>query len=154
MNDIEVLNKLNSIKDAGNVKNIDFLFASLLSSNKDVFNLSFNIIIDIKDNNFKSIIFNFISNDKYSSIKKDIVSICWQSSISFCSEISLFFDILINDDIEIAIEALSVIENCYGNTANNNSFVDGVDKLKAQLNTIDNELKRNLISNFLLSYSA
>lgn len=58
-----------------------------------------------------------------------LVALCWESGLDFEKHCNLFFDLSINDDIYVSIEALTVLENIekYNSIK---QLEEGIDKLK------------------------
>lgn len=52
-----------------------------------------------------------IENDKYKSIRKEILTACWQNGLDFSAFLPVFIDFIIREDWEIAFEAFTVIDN-------------------------------------------
>lgn len=70
----------------------------------------FGTFIDLKDLNTRPYIINYINDANYNLIKKDLLNICWQSSLIFEDYIDTFINIFVNDDFELAFEAFTIIE--------------------------------------------
>ncbi|MBK8808350.1 MAG: hypothetical protein IPO21_17680 [Bacteroidales bacterium] len=76
----------------------------------EIKNKIIDILSDVKDKNLKQIILNSLMDVTNKSIFKELCTICWQSSIDFSENLELFAQILIEEPLEVAIEALTVIE--------------------------------------------
>ncbi len=81
---------------------------------KDVLTSCVKFWADIKIKAAKQLIITAITDKKYASIQKEMVSVCWQSSIDFSENVNVFVDLLISSDFETAFEAFTVIENLTG----------------------------------------
>jgi len=103
---------INHLKNEGKTEDIVFLLDLLLVQKTDERkNLILKFLADVKDKRAGKIFMDAISNEKYTSIKKNILSICWESSIDFSEFISTFIDCMIQSDFETSFEAFTVIEN-------------------------------------------
>jgi hypothetical protein len=106
-----VLDAISSIKEQGSVLFLPFLIELYKTTKfQDIKIELFNLFIDLKDKNAVQFIIDAIKNTEYYKIKKDLLSICWQSSLLFHEYIELFIDIFVKDDFEIAFEAFTIIE--------------------------------------------
>ena len=86
---------------------------SLLSrtKNKDMKRSILNLLDDLKDESAMSIIIDSINNKNFLGVKSELVSACWKSGLKFTDHLETFTSILVNDELPIAIEAYSVLEN-------------------------------------------
>jgi len=73
------------------------------------------LLSDIKDSRFKQMLIEKLTTATRSSEKSNLLRICWESAIDFSEHLSLFVEILLNDDFISALEASTVIENLSGN---------------------------------------
>ena len=55
-----------------------------------------------------------IENSKYSSLRPLLVSACWQNGLDYSAHIPVFVKIALEDNLECAIEAVSVMEEALG----------------------------------------
>ena len=100
------------LRDKGNSEYIPLLFDLLLKhQDSKIADTIKSFISDIKDSSLKEILIASIRNEKFNRIKKDLLTICWESRFDFSSQLNIFVDCLINDDFISAFEALTVIEN-------------------------------------------
>ncbi|MDE5417151.1 hypothetical protein L3049_03945 [Labilibaculum sp. DW002] len=107
-----VLNSINQLRQEGKPEDVNHLFDLLLSTPTSEIKVSIlNFLADLKIQETDKIIIEAIKNDKYLSIRKSIVEVCWEASIDFSKHLSVFVDLLIEADFEIAFEAFTVIEN-------------------------------------------
>ena len=100
------------IRNNGSVEMLELLFELLIkstdiSAKKDILIC----ISDLKDKNSLPFLISAIKDSQYSSIKKDLLNAYWQTNFDFSPYSDLFVDILIQDDFESGIEALTIIEN-------------------------------------------
>jgi len=107
----ETLIKLEHIESSGSIKDVDFLVNSINSSNTSIRDKAYNILCNIKKIGVVEKIIKNLKNSEIESEKILLTSICWQSSLDFSLYIELFVDIAIKGNLELTIEALSVIED-------------------------------------------
>ncbi len=107
-----VLENIEKLRAKGNINDLPSILDYLVTpAHTSVEKALYQFIFDIKDPKAVEPIIAAIQNQKYQSIQKKLIEICWQSSLKFANHISLFVDLLIHGDFEIAFEALTVIEN-------------------------------------------
>ena len=150
MGENQILSKLKIIKDKGNIKDLDFLFECLSNKNSDIAKESFNILVNIKVKAANKIIIEKIKLEKNKEILNQIISICWQSGLDFSDYLLLFFNIVINEDLPIAIEAMSVIENILSNyNYNEEHKKEGINLFNKYVKKSDDEVKTLMIKDFI-----
>ena len=143
-----VLKTINTVRDNGNVEYLPFLF-KLLESNTDkiVKNSVYELLCDIKKESAVPFFIEALNSISDTENKKLLVSACWQSGLSFDNYLEIFIDILINDKLELAIEAFSVIENGQ-NDFSVFEIEESLEKLSADFYEIS-DVKKPLISELI-----
>jgi len=153
MSENQVLSKLKTIKNKGNIKDIDFLFNCLLSENTNVVKESFDILVNIKVKSANKIIVEKIKQKEYKKILNTIVSICWQSGLDFSDDLLLFFDLVVNYDLSVAIEAMSVIENSLSNYIVDEKIkIKGLKIFNTYIKNTENDVKTLMIKDFINTF--
>ena len=148
MNENQIVNKLKTIGSKGSVKDLNFLFECLLSKDESVVKKSQSILIDVKDNKAKNIIIEKLNDSNYFNVRSIIVGICWQSGLDFSNDISLFFNIIAKEELTVAIEAMSVVENIVtANKVDKELMKSGLLLLGKSITNSKDEVKNLLISN-------
>ena len=149
----QIVSKLETIKNKGSVKDIDFLFKCLLSENSEIVKKSFDILVDIKVKSANKLIIEKINDKEYNKILNLLVSLCWQSGLDFSDNVLLFYNIVINEDLLVSIEAMSVIENIISNNNVSKEIMDeGMKMLNTYIKTSQDEVKTLMISDFINTY--
>ena len=111
-NQKSVTKAINSIRKSANIEYMPELFKLLKTTNEDAIkNMVFNLICDVKTDSAVNFYIDALENNSDNEIKKMLVSACWQSGIDFYDYLNVFIDIVLNDSLDIAIEAFTVIEN-------------------------------------------
>lgn len=144
-NPLILKDSLVNIRENGHIEYIPVLI-DLLIKHKETenFDLIRSFIADIKDTYVKTIIIDALKNDKYKSIKKELISICWESAVDFSEHISLFIDYIIAEDFNCSFEALTVIEHLEG-AIDNKIIEEEINKLKMAKNEAE-EARRYLLN--------
>ncbi len=107
-----VVSAINSIEEKGNKFYIPLLF-DLLNSDpkKEIADKISKLLETVKDKETTVSFIDAITDEKYKSIRKLILTTCWQNGLDFSKYLPLFIDIIINDDWENAFEAFTIIDN-------------------------------------------
>ena len=107
-----VLTAINSIKEKGNKFYIPLLF-DLLNSNpaKEITDEINKLLSTVKDKETTESFIEAITDKKYKPIRKLILTVCWQNGLDFSNYLSVFVDVVINDDWENTFEAFTIIDN-------------------------------------------
>lgn len=143
-NETTVLQCLADIRINGNQAIIEpLLDLYILSSNKVIKNNILKILSDLKDKNSTPTILTAINNIKYKTIKKDIISTCWQNGLDYSEHILFFTEIVIKDELEIAIEAFTVLDETIPNVSDEKKD-EILNMLKLSLNNLSQD-KKDLI---------
>lgn len=107
-----VLEALDLLKDKGNKNYMPILFELLLSKPEaEVEKEIIQLLGTIKDKEAVPVFIGALTEDKFKTVRKEILTACWQNGLDFSSGIDIFADIVINDEWEVAFEAFTVIEN-------------------------------------------
>ena len=107
-----ILNSINQLRQEGRPEDVNHLFDLLLSTpNGEIQASVLNFLGDLKIQETDKTIIEAIKNEKYLSIRKNLVEICWEASIDFSKHLPVFVALLIEAEFEIAFEAFTVIEN-------------------------------------------
>lgn len=65
----------------------------------------------VKDKESVNSFMRAIEDEKYKSIRKKLISACWQNGLDFSNFTPVFIDLIISEDWEVAFEAFTVIDN-------------------------------------------
>ena len=107
-----VLEALKQVKSLGNRLYIPLLFDLLVSAPKPEVEKEIESILGtIKDKQTVNSFMRGIEDEKYKSIRKVILTACWQNGLDFSTFLPVFIDLIINEDWEVAFEAFTVIDN-------------------------------------------
>jgi hypothetical protein len=65
----------------------------------------------VKDKESVNSFMRAIENEKYKTIRKTLISACWQNGLDFSNFVPVFIDLVINNEWEVAFEAFTLIDN-------------------------------------------
>lgn len=108
----EVLSAIEIIREKGNKDYLPVLF-DLLASNPEheVRKEILKLFGTIKVKETVPYFIDALKNDNFNSIRKDILTTCWQNGLDFSPYIEVFIDLIVSGNWEVAFEAFTVIEN-------------------------------------------
>jgi len=108
----EVIAAINLLKEKGNKDYLPILFELLVNNPEDeVKKAILTLFGTVKDNETIPLFVEALQEDKFRSIRKEILTTCWQNGLDFSSHLELLIDIIVSDEWEIAFEAFTLIEN-------------------------------------------
>lgn len=143
-----IIETIKNISNSAYYEIIDTLFDLFITtSNHEVKKTLIDLFISIKDPRFEKKLIEVIQKPKYLAIKKDLISICWQTGLSFENSIDVFVDMIIVADLETSIECFSVIEESLVNI-DDKKKKDIAEKLRTN-SPLFNDSKRNLIQELI-----
>lgn len=107
-----VISAINSTKEVGNKLYIPLLFDLLNSKPEHEIEVEITKLLGtVKDKESVNTFMRAIENDNYKSIRKTILTACWQNGLDFSTFLPVFIDLIITEDWEIAFEAFTIIDN-------------------------------------------
>lgn len=107
-----VLSALNLLKDKGNKDYLPLLFDLLLANPQDDIQQEITKLLGtIKDKDTVSVFVEALKETKYSKVRKEILTSCWQNGLDYSPHLEVFVDLVIDSEWEVAFEAFTVIEN-------------------------------------------
>ncbi len=136
---------IKEIREFGNIKILPVLIEKY-SKNTDSFlrkELE-KLLSDIKHKEAAGIMFQYVLNPGYSHIKKDLLTILWQSRLDFSPYVAELVEIFINEPFEMAFEAFTVLEYIE-NPIDRQVAKESIERLKQSLSTIDEKKKFLLV---------
>lgn len=107
-----VVSAIQSLKETGNKDYLPILFELLISTSEGKIQEEvLKLLGSIKDKATIPVFIEALQNPKYSSIRKEITTVCWQNGMDFSPYFEVFTDLIINEDWDVSFEAFTVIEN-------------------------------------------
>lgn len=141
---IKVIETLEELRISGKAADIPILIEMLhVSQNPEIKSKITDLFDNLKESNAIPLIIEAIKNQKYASELKELVSSCWENGMDYSKYISLFIDLLIENELEIAFEAYTVIMNTE-NKINQNIVDQEIERLEKALPTVS-DTKRQLM---------
>lgn len=144
-NDELVLETLEQMRVSGNLSYLPPLFELLrLSSNPAIKSAIIKLLADVKHIDIIPQLMAAIQDETNSGIRKDLVSICWENGLDFCTYLPVFVNLVITEELEVAFEAYTVITNMEGKIAENTINLE-IEKMEAVINKLGEQKKQLLI---------
>jgi len=148
-NKVVVIKAIESIKHKGNKLYIPILFELLNSKpEKEIEQEITTLLGTVKDTESTNSFIRAVENQKYKTIRKTILTACWQNGLDFSNFLPVFIDIVINDDWEIAFEAFTIIDNLEF-LPDEEITKTAIDKIQSTIDTV-NEQKEYFLKEILV----
>ena len=129
-----VLDALKQIKSVGNSLYIPILFDLLVTSPEQEIEQEIKSILgNVKDKQSVNSFMRGIEDEKYKSIRKTILTACWQNGLDFSTFLPVFIDQIINENWEVAFEAFTIADNL--------EVLPGEPVLSASIQKIENAIE-------------
>ncbi len=110
-----VIKALKQLKETGNTSYIPTLIEVLhTASDKEIRNQIVRLLSDLKQTDAVPFLIEAIENKKYVDELRFLTSACWENGLDYSNHLSLFIDLVIEQELETAIEAYTVITNMSG----------------------------------------
>ena len=111
-NPLKVTETLDELRVSGKVADIPVLIELLHSTqNPEIKTRITSLFANLKDADAIPLIISAIQNPKYAPELQKLVSSCWENGLDYSNYLSLFIDLLIENDFLTAFEAYTVIMN-------------------------------------------
>lgn len=141
----EVIFTINKLRNTGNKNLLPYLIDMLAThkSNK-VKESIINLLYDLKYQSAVEAIIEAIKSDKYTHILKELLSICWQSSLDFSNYIDVLTEKFIKGSFKESFEAFTAIESIEGKI-DSKLAENSTSALKNEIKNIEENKKELLI---------
>jgi hypothetical protein len=107
-----VISAIEKIKEKGNKLYIPLLFDLLNSAPEHEIETEIkNLLGTVKDKTSVNSFMRAIEDDKFKTIRKIILTACWQNGLDFSTFLPVLIDLVIHEEWETAFEAFTVIDN-------------------------------------------
>lgn len=107
-----VLQALQGLRSTGSPVYIPILAEMLLTSiGPEIRNGILALLGDLKEKESAHVLVETIQNDHFLPVRKELIAACWQNGLDYSPWLSQFVDWVIKNEMEIAFEAFTVIEN-------------------------------------------
>jgi len=141
----EVLFTINKLRNTGNKTVVPYLIDLLSTHSSDKIKESIkSLLYDLKYQSAVDGIIEAIKSDKYRAIRKELLTVCWQSSLDFSKQIETLTICFIKGDFEEAFEAYTAIESIE-EKLDEGLADNAISALKNEINKIEESKKELLI---------
>lgn len=135
---------LDNLREAGNSAYIPLLVELLHSTqNNEIKKRVAKLLAELKHSDAIPMIIDAIKNQTYAEELQYLVSACWENGMDYSDHLSLFIDLMIEQDFMIAFESHTVITNMTGKISSAIREQE-TRKIEAALNVVEDE-KRDLL---------
>ncbi len=109
---LKIIETLEELRTSGKASDIPMLIELLhLSHDAEIKSKITDLFTSLKESDAIPLIIDGIRNRKYAPELKSLISSCWENGMDYSKYIALFIDLLIENELEIALEAYTVIIN-------------------------------------------
>lgn len=109
------IDAISELGETGNVSYIPILVELLHTTNSnEIKSRIARLLAELKQSDAIPLIIDAIENKKYASELKYLVSACWENGMDYSTHLSLFIDLLIEQELLVGLEAYTVITNMTG----------------------------------------
>ncbi len=109
---LKVIETLEELRVSGRVSDIPVLIELLhLTQDPEVKKKIAGLFANLKESDSIPLIIEAIQNQKYAPELKELVASCWENGLDYSNYLSLFVELLIENEFLIAFEAYTVIMN-------------------------------------------
>ena len=144
-NEEVVKETIKEIRDFGNIKILPAVIERFaVEKNESIRKELGKLLMDIKRKEAVDIMFPYVKDDKYRHIRKELLSILWQTRMDFSPYISDLVDLFLSEPFDVAFEAFTVIEYIE-QPVDKQIAQENIDKLKLNIQTIDESKKFLLV---------
>ena len=143
----QVIETIDRLRSSGNLSYLPVLFGLLASSVPEVNAKVMGLLADVKHRDIIPLLLEAIQDERYKGERKKLVSLCWENGLDFSSGLPVFVDLLINEGLEVAFEAYTVITNMEGKITAEMMNTE-TDRIEAALSRVD-EQKRQLLTDII-----
>ena len=107
-----ILNTLETISKKGSsIFTIPMIEILSKTKNSEVQSKILHIFHHLKNQKAGEILAENISDKKYESLRKELISACWMNGLDYSEHLDIFLNIFAEEDFEIAFEAYTLITN-------------------------------------------
>ncbi len=148
-----VISAINEIKNRGNSLYLPILFELLkTNTDKEVEEEIVNLLGTVKEKESVNSFMRAIEDEKFKTIRKQLLTACWQNGLDFSTFLPVFVDQIINEDWEIAFEAFTIVDNL--ETLPSEGIVNvAIEKIRNAMNNV-NEQKQYFLHEILVKLNA
>ncbi len=111
-NEEKILNAIQELRNSGSSVYIPVLAELLLNPGfGEVRKSIISLLGDLKDKDSIPALIGAIEDQNLLAIRKELIAACWQNGLDYSSYLSLWVTLVIENDMDIAFETFTVIEN-------------------------------------------
>ena len=140
-----VISSIEEIREHGNADILPTLISLLFNNTSEESRISaVEVLNDLKDPMSVPVIAEALNTFRGKSGFHVLVASCWQNGLNFSPYLDVFVDLMINEDLQVAIEAYSVIEENI-HLLENDERMKLVEEIRAGKTSSMDECKTNLL---------
>lgn len=107
-----VVSAIHAIKERGNKQYLPILFDVLNAGpDPEIESEIAKLLGTVKDKTAVNTFMRAVEDPGYKSIRKKILTACWQNGLDYSNFVPVFIDLVVAEDWEVAFEAFTVVDN-------------------------------------------
>ncbi len=108
----DILFAINQIRNSGDPKILPVLFDLLIANpNKEINQAIIELLNELKNQACTEVIIEALKNEKYFSIRKELLVSCWHSGLDYSDYLSFLVGMVHSSDFLISFEVFTIIES-------------------------------------------
>lgn len=111
-NEALVIKTIDSLRVKGNISYLPHLIQLLMVSPAELIRQKIlQLLSELKEIHSRPFLIEAILDDRYRLYRKELIACCWKNGLDYSEYLPEFVDLVIQNELEIAFEAFTVIEN-------------------------------------------
>lgn len=107
-----VVDAIEALRASGKTSDVPVLLDLLVQSqHPEVKAKITGLFANLKEKETIPMLVNAIQDQKYAAVQKQLISSCWENGLDYTPYLSVFVDLLIEKEFQVAFEAYTVITN-------------------------------------------
>lgn len=144
-NSLKVIETIEELRFSGRASDIPLLVELLhLTSDPEIKSKITGLFNTLKESDVIPLIIEAIQNQKYAPELKELVACCWENGLDYSNYLTLFVDLLIENELLVAFEAYTVITNMTAKIDQQKIDIE-IDRLEEALKTTTEQKKELLL---------
>jgi len=144
-NSLKVIETIEELRFSGRASDIPLLVELLhLTNDPEIKSKITGLFNTLKESDVIPLIIEAIQNQKYAPELKELVACCWENGLDYSNYLTLFVDLLIENELLVAFEAYTVITNMTAKIDQRKIDIE-IDRLEEALKTTTEQKKELML---------
>ena len=144
-NSLKIIETIEELRFSGRASDIPLLVELLhLTNDPEIKSKITGLFANLKESDVIPLIIEAIQNQKYAPELKELVACCWENGLDYSNYLTLFVDLLIENELLVAFEAYTVITNMTAKIDQRKIDIE-IDRLEEALKTTTEQKKELML---------